>query len=248
MVVLLCILEAVLRRKHLTYDALYDEAQNDRRETKERVKQLFARVLLLASVFVTLLYIYWRVAYSIPVKSGVIASVCNLLLLAVEALGFVESLALYANLVRKKNHPLPKIADEEYPEVDVFIATYNEPAELLRRTINGCVHMKYPDRSKVHIWLCDDNRRSEMRALAEEMGVGYFDRPDNEGAKAGNLNHALGLTSAPYVVTPHTYREHIQQRSRWGRGVISTAKSLKLFRRKGLSLAQKFSYWSSVIY
>ena len=371
-VALACLLKPVLRRKHMTYDALYAEAQHDPKKTKGRVKELFARVLLTVSIFATLLYIYWRVACSIPVKSGVIAIVCNLLLLAVEVLGFVESLALYANLMQKKQHPLPQIADEEYPEVDVFIATYNEPTELLRRTINGCVHMKYPDRSKVHIWLCDDNRRSEMRALAEEMGVGYFDRPDNEGAKAGNLNHALSLTSAPYVVTldadmiprscfllktipyfvdakkrsetmpegkraklgllqtpqcfydpdvfqhalyaektapneqdffyrtievaktatnsviyggsntviarealeavggfftgsitedfatgvliesagfvslatpeplasgttPHTYKEHIQQRSRWGRGVISTAKSLKLFRRKGLS-------------
>ena len=33
-----------------------------------------------------------------------------------------------------------------------------------------------------------------MRALAEEMGVGYFDRPDNSGAKAGNLNAALART------------------------------------------------------
>ena len=35
-----------------------------------------------------------------------------------------------------------------------------------------------------------------LLALAEEMGVGYFDRPDNKGAKAGNLNHALALTGA----------------------------------------------------
>ena len=33
------------------------------------------------------------------------------------------------------------------------------------------------------------------------MGVGYFDRPDHKGAKAGNLNHALSLTGAPYIVT-----------------------------------------------
>ena len=373
------------KKRHLTYDSLYEDQQRDVMEKKERVKLFFSRVLLLASVFVTLLYLYWRIRYSIPVKFGWLAIVCNIILLVMEALGFVESLALYGNLMSKTNHPLPEIDDEEYPEVDIFIATYNEPAELLRRTINGCVHLKYPDRSKVHVWLCDDNRRPEMRALAEEMGIGYFDRPDNEGAKAGNLNHAMANTSAPYIVTldadmiprscfllktipyfvdakkrsdalpekkrvklgllqtpqcfydpdvfqyalyadktapneqdffyrtievaktatnsviyggsntvisrealeavggfytgsitedfatgvliesagfvslatpeplasgttPHTYKEHIQQRSRWGRGVISTARGLKLFRRKGLSMSQKFSYWSSVIY
>ena len=61
--------------------------------------------------------------------------------------------------------------------------------------------MRYPESAKVHIWVCDDNRRPEMRRLAEEMGVGYFDRPDNKGAKAGNLNHALARTSAPYIMT-----------------------------------------------
>ena len=273
----------------------------------------------------------------------------------------------------------------EFPDVDIFISTYNEPPEILRKTIIGCKHMEYPNKNKVHIWLCDDNRRPEMRQLAKEMGIGYFDRPDNKGAKAGNLNHALGLTSAPYVITldadmiprscflmntipyfadakkrseklpegekirlgllqtpqcfytpdvfqfglysektapneqdffyrtievaktstnsviyggsntiiarealdaiggfytgsitedfatgmliesagfvslatgeplasgmtPHTYKEHIQQRKRWGRGVISTGKKLHLLKRKGLSLTQKLSYLSSVVY
>ena len=48
--------------------------------------------------------------------------------------------------------------------------------------------------------------------------------------------------------TPHTYKEHVQQRTRWGRGVIVTAKKLKLFTIKGLSIMQKISYWSSVFY
>lgn len=384
-VLLLTLIRVASSKKNMTYDTLYEGQQKEDRDRKERVKQFFAHMLLLASVFATLLYLFWRIRFSIPIHNGWLAIVCNIILLAVEMLGFIESLALYANLMHKKDHPLPKIKEEEYPEVDIFIATYNEPVELLRRTINGCVHLQYPDRSKVHIWLCDDNRRPEMRKLAEEMGVGYFDRPDNKGAKAGNLNHAMEQTKAPYIVTldadmiprscflmktipyfvdankrseampegkrtklgilqtpqcfydpdvfqhalyaektapneqdffyrtievaktatnsviyggsntilsrealeavggfytgsitedfatgvliesagyvslaipeplasgttPHTYKEHIQQRSRWGRGVISTAKSLKLFRKKGLSLLQKFSYWSSVIY
>ena len=48
--------------------------------------------------------------------------------------------------------------------------------------------------------------------------------------------------------TPHTYKEHIKQRSRWGRGVISTGKKLHLLTRKGLRLEQRLSYLSSVTY
>ena len=341
--------------------------------------------MLLLSAFCTLIYLCWRVVYTVPAGKGALAVGGNLLLLATELLGFIESVILYRNLLGMHPHPLPDIPREAWPEVDVFIATYNESTDLLRRTVNGCLHMEYPDPAKVHIWICDDNRRGEMRRLAEEMGVGYFDRPDNEGAKAGNLNHALGLTSAPYVVTfdadmipksdfllktipyfvdvelrekdrpeeerlhlgllqtpqsfydpdvfqhvlysekrapneqdffyrtvepaktstnsviyggsntvlsrraltdaggfytgsitedfatgllieskgylslalpeplasgqtPHTFREHIKQRARWGRGVIVTARKLKLWRRKGLTLSQKVSYWDSVVY
>lgn len=136
----------------------------------------------------------WRIFLSIPVEAGAIAAAANLILLAVEVIGFAESLVMYENMMGMRKHTLPEIREEEYPDVDIFIATYNEPEELLRKTINGCIHLKYPDPSKVHIWVCDDNRRASMRALAEEMGVGYFDRPDNSGAKAGNLNAALART------------------------------------------------------
>ncbi|MCR4647121.1 MAG: cellulase family glycosylhydrolase [Oscillospiraceae bacterium] len=366
------------RKNHPTYNDLFDERG-------ERVFGIPHRILLIVSWFALLVYLSWRIRFSLPLQSGVIAIAGSILLLLVEILGFFETIEHYKSMLGTKKHPLPEIADDEYPEVDIFIATYNEPCDLLRRTINGCKHIKYPDKSKVHIWVCDDNRRKEMRALAEEMGVGYFDRPDNKGAKAGNLNHAMGLTSAPYVVTldadmipksdfllktipyfvdakkrsaadpkkahiklgfiqtpqcfydpdvfqhalycehnvpneqnffyqniepartstnsviyggsntilarealdaiggfytesitedfatglliesagyvslglpeplasgrtPHTFKEHIQQRTRWGRGVIVTAKKLKIFRRKELSLDQKMSYWGSAVY
>ena len=381
-VLLGCIYRGIRAKKRLTYD---DVLKSSGGANGAKNTQVFGKICLLLSIYCTLIYLCWRIKYSIPVEAGPIAITGNVLLLIVEVLGFIESLILFRNLLGLKKHPLPEIPQDAWPDVDIFIATYNEPTELLRKTINGCKHLKYPDLSKVHIWVCDDNRRPQMRKLAEEMGVGYFDRPDNKGAKAGNLNHALALTSAPYIVTldadmvvksdfllktipyfvdvelreqsrpeaerlhlgllqtpqcfydpdvfqhalysekrtpneqdffyrtiepaktttnsviyggsntilarralediggfytesitedfatglliesagyvslalpepmasgqtPHTFREHIQQRTRWARGVIVTAKKLKIWRRKNLTLAQKVSYWSSVIY
>ncbi len=74
------------------------------------------------------------------------------------------------------------------PSVDVIIPTYNEPADILRRTVMGCQAMDYPN---ARIYLLDDLRRPEIRQLAEHLGCGYRDRPSNEHAKAGNINHAL---------------------------------------------------------
>ena len=186
------------RQKRRTY---YDIIGRDevRRGKKGRMAGWICLVL---AAWASVIYMLWRFARSIPFESGWLAVTANIVLLIVELVGFFETLILYRNLLSTRTCPLPEIPEDAWPEVDIFIATYNEPPELLRKTLNGCVHIKYPDPSRVHIWLCDDNRRPEMRALAKEMGVGYFDRPDNEGAKAGNLNHAMALTSAPLYRYP----------------------------------------------
>lgn len=84
------------------------------------------------------------------------------------------------------------------PWVDVWVPTYNEPVELLRRTIIGCQAMDYPHK---RVYLLDDKRRPQMRALAQELGCFYLDRPDNRHAKAGNLNNALKHTNGELIVS-----------------------------------------------
>ena len=370
-----------------TYDDLlkYSDSAAAKQFNAKPGKVILGDLFLFLSTFCTLVYLCWRVACSIPFAYGWIAVVGSIVLLVVEILGFGESLIHYSGMLKLRDHPLPEIADEDFPDVDIFISTYNEPVELLRKTIIGCKFMEYPDKSKVHIYLCDDHRRPEMRALAEELGVNYFDRPDNEGAKAGNLNAALARSHSPYIVTfdadmipqrkfllktipyfidaerinanlpeerrrplgfiqtpqsfytpdvfqhnlyaerivpneqdyfydvieaaktssnsviyggsntilsrkalediggfytksitedfatgmliesagyvslglsealasgvaPSSFQEHVQQRTRWGRGVIATAKQLKFVRNRELNVSQKLSYLSSVLY
>lgn len=45
------------------------------------------------------------------------------------------------------------------------------------------------------VWVCDDTRRDWLRDYCEEVGARYITRPDNKGAKAGNLNNALRHTA-----------------------------------------------------
>lgn len=158
-------------------------------------------IWLLISVFFSVMYLTWRVFFTIPFGYGIVSVVAGVSLLIMEALGMVEASVHFYNMNSVKVHGVPEVPVEEYPDVDVFIATYSEDPELLYKTINGCKYMDYPDKSKVHIYLCDDNRRPSMKELAEKMGVNYLDRENNEGAKAGNLNNALAHSSSPYVVT-----------------------------------------------
>jgi len=95
--------------------------------------------------------------------------------------------------------------------VDVFITCYDEPLEVIRRTAVGARAIRYPHQT----WILDDGKRDEVKALAEELRVGYLRRPTNEHAKAGNLNYALGHTTGEFILqldADHVPLPHILDR------------------------------------
>lgn len=159
------------------------------------------RIWFILNIFLTCVYLTWRIFFTIPFEYGTISTIAGLALFVVEFLGMLEALVHYFNMNDVRVKTLPEIPSDRYPDVDIFIATYNEPCELLFKTVNGCKYLKYPQKEKVHIYLCDDGKRTEVRKLAADMGVHYLDRENHEHAKAGNLNHALSVTNSPYVLT-----------------------------------------------
>lgn len=82
-------------------------------------------------------------------------------------------------------------------KVDVFIPTYNEDVEMVRRTALAARAMDYPHET----WILDDGNREAMREMAQSLGVRYLARDNNEHAKAGNLNHALPCSTADLIAT-----------------------------------------------
>lgn len=159
------------------------------------------RFWFIFNVIWTCIYLFWRIFYTVPFGYGIISLTAGLLLLIVELTGMLEAFVHYFNMADINDYKIPLVPLDLYPDVDVFIATYNEPESLLYKTVNGCINMEYPDREKVHIYICDDSRRSKIKKLAERMGVGYIDRENNEGAKAGNLNNAMSVTNSPLIAT-----------------------------------------------
>ena len=189
-----------------SYDALLRKTGETGRERRKafagrKSVQRIGKLFIVLDILTGAVYILWRGFFTLPLSYGAVAVIAGVILFAAEAIGFLTSLIHFFSMTKLRDYPLPQIEKEQYPEVDVFVATYNESPELLRKTLIGCQNMEYPDSQKVHIYLCDDNRRPAMRTLAQTLGVGYFDRPDHTGAKAGNLNNALRQTASPLVVT-----------------------------------------------
>ncbi len=171
-----------------------------KKQNQKGKKELFW--IWLAMISMTI-YILWRVFFTIPnhIVYGWLATICGIILLVSEAASMLEGVGHFFS-IRKKNIPnRPNIPVSWYPHVDILIATHNEGVELLYKTVNGCKHMRYPDRGKLHIYLCDDGNRQAVAQLADKMKVGYLGLAENKNAKAGNLNHALSKTHSAYIAT-----------------------------------------------
>lgn len=80
--------------------------------------------------------------------------------------------------------------------VDVFIPVYGEPVDVVGPTLEAATRMRG---AEVRVALLDDGGSPEMEALAHRHGARYLRRSVHQGAKAGNINHALGRTDAPFV-------------------------------------------------
>ncbi len=80
--------------------------------------------------------------------------------------------------------------------IDVFVTAYDEPYDMVKRTLSAACSMYGEHRT----WLLDDGSKSILRALAQELGAGYLSRSDHHNAKAGNINYALEKTSGDIIV------------------------------------------------
>ncbi|NUU17819.1 glycosyltransferase [Cellulomonas humilata] len=97
----------------------------------------------------------------------------------------------------EKDPPAWRMYLQEWPiSVDVFITTYGEDLDTIRRTTAAAVAMQ----GRHDTWVLDDGRSDEVRDLAAELGARYIRRLSSNGAKAGNINHALSIAKGDFFV------------------------------------------------
>jgi cellulose synthase (UDP-forming) len=148
------------------------------------------RTLALVALVWGLGYLTWRVGWSGEGASPVLFA----MLLATELYG-IYSLAVLAWFSWSRQAAV-RPATTAGRSVDVYVCTYDEPAEVVMATLAGCRALTYPHTT----YLLDDGRRPEMEELARLAGARYLTRDDNSHAKAGNLNAALPRTEGDLVL------------------------------------------------
>lgn len=148
-------------------------------------------------------YILYRIFFTISFDLGITCLVFSLLLLIVELWDCFDAYIYFFNILipKKKDYIKPILNDSSFPNVDIFIATYNENEKILTNTITKCLELDYPNKELIHIYVCDDGNRSHIQELAKKLNVNYISRKNRNNFKAGNYNHAINKTSSPYIVT-----------------------------------------------
>ncbi len=167
----------------------------------------WARGLVFAIVWLIILrYFVWRIVDTAWPAHGTWYEVGWVwFCLLVEMVALADAFILYLGFLRTSDHRatadahearLRALPPETLPTVDLYIPTYNEPIEVLEKTITGALFLEYPN---LNVWVLDDGRRAWLKEFCEAKGAGYITRPDNSHAKAGNINHALTKTDAEFV-------------------------------------------------
>lgn len=149
------------------------------------------RSIAVAALVVTAAYLMWRTVATVELAVWWV-SVPLLVLEIHAALG----LALFTfSLWDVDRRPDARDVVTTTDRVAVLIPTYNESLEILTPTIAAAVAMRIDHET----WVLDDGDRPEVEQLAIDLGAHYLTRPEHSHAKAGNLNHALGVIEADFV-------------------------------------------------
>ncbi|SDD45593.1 UDP-forming cellulose synthase catalytic subunit [Belnapia rosea] len=156
-------------------------------------------VLVVMSITITFRYLYWRATDTLEFETIPQIVLGVLLFLAELYAGLLMALSYLQTSWPLDRKPVPLPADPStWPSIDVYVPSYNESLDLVRPTVLAAMGMDWP-RDKLNVYILDDGRRPEFRRFAEECGCGYIIRPDNKGAKAGNINHALRYTKGDFI-------------------------------------------------
>jgi cellulose synthase (UDP-forming) len=144
------------------------------------MRRSWARGLVFAAVWLIVArYISWRVFTTVlPARGAWFEVGWVWFCFAVEILALFDALLLYLTFLRTSDRRaeadghearLRALSPNQLPLVDVYIPTYDEPFDVLEKTITGALCLDYPN---ARLWVLDDGRRPWLKAFCEGKRIG----------------------------------------------------------------------------
>jgi len=171
-----------------------------------RASEYLHLFLVWLSIVTTLRYFYYRTFNTLNFD-GWVNTLFSLLLYGAELYAVVTLLLAYFQTVKLKHRqpiPLDTIPQAQWPKVDIYIPTYNEDVEIVRKTALAAIAVDYPNHLK-RVYVLDDGRkfperRKELQAMCDQVGCTMLVRDNNDHAKAGNINTAMKRTGGDLIL------------------------------------------------
>ncbi|HWL41154.1 MAG TPA: glycosyltransferase, partial [Gemmatimonadaceae bacterium] len=173
--------ESTLHGAERAEGAPADQSFRDAIPRLPKAEEYFTRGFALFTLLYSSYWLYWRWTSTLNPD----AMAFSLALALADTMGVVNFAILVVTCWKLTYHQPPPAP--RGLKVDIFITTYDEPLEVLRRTAIGARAVTYPHRT----YMLDDGERDEVRAMCQQLGVGYIRRTTHEHAKAGNINNAF---------------------------------------------------------
>ena len=178
----------------------------ENRQQSSRTSEQLHLVLVWLSVLVTLRYLYYRTFNTLNLD-GWLNTIFSFLLYFAELYAIMTLLLAYFQTLKiRERQPidLATVPPDRLPKVDVYIPTYNEDVDIVRKTAIAALAIDYPT-AKKQVYVLDDGRkyperRAELRQVCEELGCELVTRDNNDHAKAGNINNALRHTQGDLIL------------------------------------------------
>src|SRR5580700_7673396 len=128
-------------------------------------------ILITLSIVVSTRYIWWRLTETLQFASELEAFLGIGLILA-ELYAWLVLVLGYIQTAWPLHRPPVALPEDlaEWPTVDLFIPTYNEPLSVVQNAVLGALSIDYP-LEKLKIYILDDGRRPEFAEFAEACGV-----------------------------------------------------------------------------
>ena len=178
----------------------------EQNQPQQRVSEYLHLLLAWLSIVTTLRYLFYRTAYTLNLDNW-LEGFFSLLLYAAELYAIATLMLSYFQTLRLRTRrpiDLATIPQSHWFTVDIYIPTYNEDLSIVRKTVLASLALDYPA-DKKHVYILDDGRkfaerREQLYQMCQELGCYLITRPDNDHAKAGNINHALPLTAGELIL------------------------------------------------
>ncbi|MUL35769.1 glycosyltransferase [Gloeocapsopsis dulcis] len=177
--------------------------QNNPSKSRSEYLHLF---MVWLSLVTTLRYLYYRTSYTLNFNNWINGISCVLLYGAELYAVLTLVLAYFQTLKIKDRQPvdLKTIPQPQWFTIDIYIPTYNESVDIVRKTALGALATDYPA-DKKRVYILDDGRkfperREELRQMCDEIGCTLLTRENNDHAKAGNINTAFRHTQGDLVL------------------------------------------------